>query len=138
MPALLQEAFRTQEVGLRAFLLAALLTTTVSAAAFADASVAGDWTADAGGAVVINMNIKPDGGWSSETRQKSKVVRQMQGTYKQTQASDGSGTLVFTPTKSAVKSGGKAQVETDKYELASDGKQLKLTADGDTMVFEKH
>jgi hypothetical protein len=43
---------------------------------------------------------------------------------------------VFTPKKYSAKTG-HVQVETDKYELAQDGKQLKLTSDGDTMVFEK-
>ncbi len=123
---------------MRALLFAALFSTAISAAAFADESVSGDWHADAGSGVTINMTVSADGNWSSETLQKAKVVRQMKGTYKQTPAADGKGTLVFTPTSASVKSGGKAQVETDKYELAQNGKQLKLTSGGDTMVFEKH
>ena len=121
---------------MRALFLAAAFSTALGAAAFADESVSGDWHADLGSGVVINMNVKPDGAWSSETLQQNKVVRQMKGTYKQTPAADNTGTLVFTPTQSKVQKG-KAHVETDKYELGGDGKQLKLTAGGDTMVFEK-
>ena len=122
---------------MRALLLAAVFSITAGAMALADDNVSGAWRMDLGSDVVINMNVKPDGAWSSETLQKNKVVRQMQGTYKQKPATDGTGTLVFTPTQSKVQGGKKAQVETDKYELGSDGKQLKLTSGGDTMVFEK-
>ena len=121
---------------MRALFLAGFLSVALGAAAFADESVAGDWLADLGGGVTITMNVKADGSWSSETRQKNQVVRQMKGTYKQTPAKDGAGTLIFTPTQATVKKG-KVQVETDKYELAGDGKVLKLTSDGDTMVFQK-
>jgi hypothetical protein len=60
----------------------------------------------------------------------------MQGTYKQMASGNGTGTLVFKPTRATVKSG-KVTTETDRYELGSDGRELKLTSDGDTMVFEK-
>jgi hypothetical protein len=134
--SVLQGASLVQEEGLRALLLAALFSVAVNAAAFADESVSGDWHANLGGGVSINMTVAPDGGWSSETLQRNEVVRQMRGTYKQTPSDNGTGTLVFVPTQATVQSG-KVQTETDKYELAGDGKQLKLTSDGDTMVFEK-
>ncbi len=82
------------------------------------------------------MNVSPDGAWSSETFQRNQVVRQMKGTYKQMPSNNGTGTLIFTPTQSAVKSG-TVEPETDQYETVANGKQLKLTSDGDTMVFEK-
>jgi hypothetical protein len=123
-------------LNLRALFYAALASTAISAAAHADEGVAGDWRAEVGSGVVINMNVTPDGNWSSETLQRTKVVRQMKGTYKQTAASDHTGTLVFTPTQAKVTSG-KVHPEIDKYEITGDGK-LKLTSDGDTMVFEKH
>jgi hypothetical protein len=116
--------------------LAALFSLTISTAALADASVAGDWQAKLDSGVRIDMKVAPDGAWSSKTLQKNQVVRQMQGTYTEEPAENGSGTLVFTPKKYSAKTG-HVQVETDKYELAQDGKQLKLTSDGDTMVFEK-
>jgi hypothetical protein len=134
---LLQDLILHQEENLRALFYAVLLSTAVSAVALADESVSGKWRSNEEGGVVINMNVSPDGNWSSETLQRKKVVRQMRGTYKQTQDTDHTGTLVFTPTKATVKSG-KVEVETDQYELADGGKQLKLTADGDTWVFEKH
>ncbi len=105
-------------------------------AALADESVAGSWHANLGSGVTINMNVTPNGGWDSQTYQKARVVREMKGTYKQEVSKDGTGTLVFTPTQASVKSG-TVHKETDKYELAEDGKQLKLTSGGDTMVFEK-
>lgn len=116
---------------------AILLSIVTSAAAFADENVAGNWHADIGSGVTINMNVMPDGGWSSETLKQNKVVRQMSGTYKQIPSAAEEGTLVFTPTKATAKTG-KVQPETDKYVLAEDGKQLKLTSAGDTMTFEKH
>ena len=122
---------------MRAIFFAALVSIAVPATAFADESVSGDWRANLGSGVVINMSVTPDGGWSSETLRRNQVVRQMQGTYTQTPAKDGTGTLVFTPTQAEVKSG-PVEIETDRYELAGDGKKLKLTADGDTMVFDRH
>ena len=121
---------------MRAIFCAALFSVAMSMAAFADESVSGTWHADLGSGVSINMNVKPDGGWSSQTYQRKQVVRQMQGTYKQEASNAGSGTIIFTPTKYSVKSG-TVETETDQYELAEDGKQLKLTSGGDTMVFEK-
>ena len=82
------------------------------------------------------MNVNPDGSWSSETQQHSKPVRQMKGTYTQKQSNDHAGVMVFTPTQATAKSG-KVQKETDRYELAKDGSELKLTTGGDTMVFQK-
>jgi hypothetical protein len=131
-----RDAFCYEEVHLRALFLAAVFSTAIGAVALADESVSGDWRADVGSGVVINMNVKADGGWSSETLQSNKVVRQMKGTYKQTPSADNAGTLVFTPTQAKVQRG-KVQTEVDKYELAEGGKQLKLTSGGDTMVFEK-
>ncbi len=122
---------------MRALFYVVLMSTALSAVALADESVSGSWHADEEGDVVINMNVTPNCGWSSETLQKGKVVRQMKGTYKQVATSDHTGTLVLTPTKSAIKTGKKAVVETDKYEVTEGGKQLKLTADGDTWVFDK-
>lgn len=125
-----------QEGRLRALLLAAAFSMITGAAAFADESVSGKWRADLGGGVTINMDVSPNDSWSSVMRQKTEVVRQMKGTYKQTKSDDTTGTIVFSPTQSKVKSGN-VDVETDQYELAQNGKQLKLTSDGDTMVFEK-
>jgi hypothetical protein len=125
---------------LRAILLAGFLSAAatfgITGSAFADASVAGNWKADLGGNVVINMNVTPDGGWSSQTLQKNKVVRQMKGTYTQTPATEGKGTLVFTPTQATVKSGS-VKPETDQYEVTDSGQRLKLTSSGDTMDFVK-
>jgi hypothetical protein len=121
---------------LRAVFLTALFSIAISSASYADERVAGNWHADLGSGISINMTVKPDGGWSSETVQQKQIVRQMQGTYTQTSSNAETGTLVFTPTQYKVKSG-TVQTETDQYELAASGKQLKLTADGDTMVFEK-
>jgi hypothetical protein len=96
--------------------------------------VAGNWRADMGDGVIINMNVTPDGSWSSETSQNNSVVRQMKGTYTQKKTNDTSGVLVFKPTQAKTKRG-KVSTETDQYEL--NGDQLKLTSGGDTMVFDK-
>jgi hypothetical protein len=116
--------------------MAALFSIAITTTALADASVAGNWHAAMGGGVAIDMKVSPDGAWSSKTLQHNKVVRQMKGTYTQTPAGDGAGTIVFTPTQVSVKNGS-VQTETDQYELANNGRQLKLTSEGDTMVFEK-
>jgi hypothetical protein len=126
----------TWEGSVRAFFYLILFTVVINVAAFADESVAGSWRANLGDGVVIDMVVKPDGAWSSEMFHKKQVVKQMRGTYKQTPSSNEAGTIVFVPTKYSVKSGA-VKTETDQYELAEGGKQLKLTADGDTMVFEK-
>lgn len=119
-------------VSAAAFLAAAFLA--AGGTALADESVAGNWHADMGDGVVINMNVTPNGSWSSETAQNNSVVRQMKGTYTQKKTSDTSGVLVFKPTQAKAKSG-KVVTETDQYELSGD--QLKLTSGGDTMVFDK-
>lgn len=121
---------------MRALFFAALFSMTIGAAAVADESVSGNWRANVGSGVIINMNVTADGGWSSETLQRNRVVRQMKGTYTQTPSNDGSGTIIFTPTQASVKSGN-VEPETDQYEMASNGRQLKLTSGGDTMVFNK-
>ncbi len=82
------------------------------------------------------MNITPNGDWSSETRQSNRLVRKMSGTYKQSSAGDASGTLVFTPMETSAGSGS-GEVETDQYQIAGNGRELRLTSDGDTMVFKK-
>jgi hypothetical protein len=129
-------AVLTREEALRTLILAALLSVTLSAAAIADAIVAGDWHANLGSGVVINMNVKPEGAWSSETLQNNKVIRQIQGTYKQTSSKNGTGTIVFVPTEVSSKSG-RVETETDHYQMADNGNQMKLTSSGDTMVFHK-
>jgi len=121
---------------LRTPVLAALFSITITTAAMADATVAGRWHADLGGGVTIDMQVAPDGGWSSRTLQHDKVVRQMRGTYKQEPTNNEAGTIVFTPTQYSAKEG-RVQTETDTYELGENGRQLKLTSEGDTMVFEK-
>jgi hypothetical protein len=82
------------------------------------------------------MNVTPNGDWSSETRQGNQIVRRMHGTYKQSQSGDGSGTLVFTPVGSLAGSDND-KVETDQYKMADSGRELRLTSEGDTMVFKK-
>jgi hypothetical protein len=119
---------------LHAMWLAGLLTIASGGAALADESVAGDWRAKLSDDVRIEMNVTADGHWSSETHQHDRMVRQMSGNYRQTHAGRDAGTLVFTPTRS---SGGRARVETDRYRLSDNGDTLRLTAEGDTMVFER-
>jgi hypothetical protein len=125
-----------QEKTLRTFATAVLFVALSTGAAFADASVAGQWHATLGDNVSINMNVGPSGDWSSQTYQNKAVVREMKGTYTQTKSNDHAGVLVFTPTQADVKEG-KVTTETDHYELDHDGDQLKLTSGGDTMVFKK-
>jgi hypothetical protein len=60
----------------------------------------------------------------------------MHGTYKQSQSEHQSGTLVFTPVETSAGTGN-AQVETDQYQMADNGQELRLTSGGDTMVFKK-
>lgn len=121
---------------MRSIILAFSLLVAVSGIALADATVAGDWRAELGQGVRIDMNVTPDGDWSSETRQGNQVVRRMHGTYQQSQSGDGSGTLVFTPVGSSV-GNGNDKVETDQYQMADNGRALRLTSEGDTMVFKK-
>jgi hypothetical protein len=121
---------------LRALVLATLVMAATTGAALADASVSGSWRAEMGQGITIDMDVAPDGGWSSETTQRKEVVRRMKGTYTQTTSNDHAGVLVFTPTE-AVGKNGKAAKETDRYELRKDGTELRLTTGGDTMVFKK-
>lgn len=121
---------------MRAFFAATLLVALTTGAALADSTVAGAWRADMGQGITITMDVTPDGGWSSETLQHKAVVRRMKGTYTQTTSSDHAGVLVFTPTEAETRNG-KAQKETDRYELRKGGSELRLTTDGDTMVFAK-
>lgn len=121
---------------MRTLVIATLFMITTAGAAFADESVAGNWHANLGQGVTINMSVSPDGNWSSDTYQKNSVVREMRGTYTQTHARNGEGVMVFTPTQASTQ-GGAAEPETDRYQLAQNGNQLKLTSGGDTMVFEK-
>jgi hypothetical protein len=125
-----------QEEILRTLLLATLLSIATSAVALADADVAGTWRANLGNGVTVDMNVTADGKWSSQTSQRRKVVTQMKGTYEQQPSNSTAGTIVFTPTQSSGPNGS-AQVETDQYEIAENGKRLKLTTEGDTLVFEK-
>ncbi len=121
---------------MRTPVLATLFSLALTTAALADASVAGNWHADLDSGVAIDMRVAPNGAWSSKTFEQNKVVRQMRGTYRQDKAGTDNGTLVFTP-KQYRATRGTVQTETDSYELGDNGRQLKLTSDGDTMVFEK-
>jgi hypothetical protein len=124
------------EAVLRYILPALSLLIAVCGVALADATVAGDWHADLGQGVRIDMTVTPNGDWSSETRQNNRLVRKMSGTYQQSRSGDQAGTLVFKPTETSAGSGS-AQIETDRYELVDGRGELRLTADGDTMVFTK-
>jgi hypothetical protein len=125
-----------QEDALRIPVLVTSFSIGLGTAALADTSVAGNWHANLDSGVTIDMQVAPNGAWSSETFEQNKVVRRMRGTYTQAKAGDGVGTLVFTPKQYAAKSG-RVTTETDSYELGKNGRQLKLTSEGDTMVFEK-
>jgi len=124
------------EAILRYILPAFSLLIAICGVALADATVAGDWRADLGQGVRIDMTVSPDGDWSSETRQNNRLVRKMSGSYKQSRSGDLAGMLVFTPTETSAGSSS-AQIETDRYQLVDGRGQLRLTADGDTMVFTK-
>jgi hypothetical protein len=105
------------------------------AIAFADETVAGNWRANLGQGVRIDMQVSPDGKWQSETWQHGRKVREMTGTYTQTPPSGGHpGRLVFTPTSA---SSGAEEVEKDTYRLTHNGEELNLTSGGDTMHFKK-
>lgn len=122
---------------MRALIAAALLSMTLTVSAFADQSVAGHWKSAVGSGVTIDMQITPDGKWSSETAQGNKLVRRMEGTYTQTPPSGNhAGKMVFVPT-SASASNEAAETETDRYRLSENGQVLRLTSGGDTMVFRK-
>lgn len=122
---------------MRAILWAALSSMVVITPALADASVAGHWRMNMGSGVAMTMDVTPDGNWSSETRQHNHVVRHLRGTYEQTNAAHDKGTIVFKPSHASARQGS-AETETDTYELTRHGKELRLTSEGDTMVFTKH
>jgi hypothetical protein len=120
----------------RALFIAALIALAASRPAFADASIAGHWKSDVGDNVTIDMQVTPDGYWTSETVQGQEVVRKMSGTYKQTHSDKQTGELVFVPTSASAGSQN-VETETDSYALSENGQELRLTSGGDTMVFEK-
>ena len=104
--------------------------------ALADEHIAGQWRADLGHRVLINMDVLADGHWVSQTIQDDKVVAELAGTYEQTPTNDTSGKIVFTPLKSKVTAEhGAAKVEEDTYTLSDDGKTLILTSGKETMRF---
>jgi hypothetical protein len=106
--------------------------------ALADASVAGHWKADLGDNVRIEMNVSPDGRWSSETAKSDTPIAQMEGTYRQKVKSPTSGDLTFIPMKAHVTSRhGTPKVEHDTYQLSDNGEALNLTSAGDTLEFHK-
>jgi hypothetical protein len=104
--------------------------------ALADEHIAGQWRADLGHRVLINMDVLADGHWVSQTIQDDKVVAELAGTYEQAPTNDTSGKIVFTPLKSKVTTEhGAAKVEDDTYTLSDDGKTLILTSGKETMRF---
>jgi hypothetical protein len=104
--------------------------------ALADEHIAGQWRADLGHGVLINMDVLADGHWVSQTIQNDKVVAELAGTYEQTPAQDTSGKIVFMPLKSKVTAEhGAAKVEDDTYTLTDNGKTLILTSGKETMKF---
>ena len=107
--------------------------------ALADEHIAGQWRADLGHGVLINMDVLADGHWASQTVQNDKVVAEMAGTYEQKPGNSTSGSIVFTPVKSKVsQEHGAATVETDRYTLESGGNVLRLvTNEKDQMIFRK-
>ena len=120
------------------FSIAAFALAPVSA--IADESISGQWLADLGHNVKIEMDVLADGYWTSRTIENNKVVAEMAGTYHQKKANGRSGTLVFTPVKSKVsKEHGAAQVETDRYTLQNARRVLRLVSatDNSPMVFHK-
>lgn len=119
---------------MRALFLAVAFGMATVGAANADTSVAGTWRANMESGVTINMDVTPDGTWSSETLQHRNTVRRMKGTYTQAPSNDHAGVMVFTPSELT---SGKALKETDRYQLSKTGNELRLTSGGDTMVFKK-
>jgi hypothetical protein len=104
----------------------------------ADQTIAGQWQANLGHDVIIAMDVLADGHWAGQTVQNKKVVAEMAGTYEQTKENETTGTLVFTPVRATTSAGhGKAQVETDKYELQQRGRVLRLATGNDVMEFHK-
>lgn len=121
---------------MRAIMFAILLALS-PAIAFADESISGQWRADIGHGVLINMDVLADGHWFSQTIQDDKVVAEMAGTYEQTATDKANGKIVWTPLKSkATAEHGAAKVENDVYTLQNDGTVLKLTTStNQTMEF---
>jgi hypothetical protein len=104
--------------------------------ALADEHIAGQWRADQGHGVLINMDVLADGHWFSQTIQDDKVVAEIAGTYEQTPTDDATGNIVFTPLKSKVTAEhGTAKVEPDTYTLTDGGKVLILSTGKQTMKF---
>jgi hypothetical protein len=104
--------------------------------ALADEHIAGQWRADLGHRVLINMDVLADGHWVSQTIQDDKVVAELAGTYQQAPTDDTSGKIVFTPLKSEVTAEhGAAKVEDDTYRLIDNGKTLILTSGKETIRF---
>jgi hypothetical protein len=104
--------------------------------ALANEHIAGQWRADLGHGVLINMDVLADGHWFSQTIQNDKVGAEVAGTCEQTPTHDTSGKIVFTPLKSKVTAEhGGAKVEDDTYTLTDEGKTLILTSGKETMRF---
>ena len=122
---------------MRRLLFAAVLAMSPTLA-MADQSVAGQWQANPGHGVLIEMDILVDGHWSSQTVQDNKVVAEMAGTYDQTKTSGTAGKLVFKPVTSKTSAEhGAAKVEEDEYTLSNGGKSLRLVSGGDATEFQK-
>ena len=116
-------------------LIAGLAMTPIIA--HADDHVAGQWQADLGHGVIINMDVLADGHWTSETIQDNKVVAEYAGTYELTPRDDTHGRIVLTPYKSHVISGNhhQAKVEHDNYVISEGGKVATFTSGKDKLVF---
>jgi hypothetical protein len=122
-------------MNMRRLLLTAALT-LCPMLALADEHVAGQWRADLGHGVLINMDVLADGHWFSQTIQNDKVVAELAGTYEQTPTDDKSGKIVFTPLKSKVTAEhGPAKVESDTYVISDGGKVATISTGKETMVF---
>jgi hypothetical protein len=122
-------------MNMRSLLLAVALV-SYPFSAMADEHLAGQWRADQGHGVLINMDVLADGHWLSQTIQDDKVVAEMAGTYEQTPKDNTTGRIVFTPLKSQVsKEHGAAKVEQDTYTLKDDGKVLVLSTGKEAMTF---
>lgn len=121
---------------MRRLLFIAALTIS-PAYAHADDHVAGQWQADLGYGVIINMDLLADGHWTSETIQDDKVVAVYAGTYAVTRTDDTHGKIVMRPLKSRVISGHhhEAKVEHDNYVISDDGKVATFTSGKDKLVF---
>jgi hypothetical protein len=117
----------------RLLLVAALITPTF---AWADETISGQWRADMGHGVIINMDVLADGHWFSQTIQDNQVVGEFAGTYQQTPTDATSGKVVFTPLKSKVTAEhGAAKVEADTYVISDEGKVATIKSGKETMVF---